>query len=92
MKKEKTAEKENRSAGRAKAAKAGGVKTAKEKEAGSTGSVKTAKEKEADGARTAKAAKAGGARTAKKRRSVFGERLAEYYDELKWLYMELYDD
>ena len=28
----------------------------------------------------------------KKRRSVFGERLAEYYDELKWLYMELYDD
>ena len=29
---------------------------------------------------------------AKKRRSVFGERLAEHYDELKWLYMELYDD
>ena len=28
----------------------------------------------------------------KKRRCVFGERLAEYYDELKWLYMELYDD
>ena len=28
----------------------------------------------------------------KKRRSVFGERLAEHYDELKWLYMELYDD
>ena len=29
---------------------------------------------------------------AKKRRNVFGERLAEHYDELKWLYMELYDD
>lgn len=28
----------------------------------------------------------------KKRRSVFGERLAEHYDELKWLYMELYGD
>ena len=28
----------------------------------------------------------------KHRRNVFGERLAEYYDELKWLYMELYDD
>lgn len=73
MKKEKTAEKENRSAG--------SVKTAKAAKAGGTGSVKTAKEKEADGARTPK-----------KRRSVFGERLAEYYDELKWLYMELYDD
>ena len=29
---------------------------------------------------------------AKKRRNVFGERLAEHYDELKWLYMELYGD
>ena len=28
----------------------------------------------------------------KKRRDIFGERLREYHDELKWLYMELYDD
>ena len=28
----------------------------------------------------------------KKRKSKFDERLAQYYDELKWLYMELYND
>ena len=27
-----------------------------------------------------------------KRRSVFDDRLEKYYDELKWLYMELYND
>ena len=37
--------------------------------------------------------KTGKAKSApKKRRNVFGERLAEHYDELKWLYMELYGD
>ena len=50
------------------------------------------KEKTADKkTRNNKTAEAGKG-AAKKRRSVFKERLAEHWDELKWLYMEIYDD
>ena len=30
--------------------------------------------------------------TGTKSKSAFDKRLADYYDELRWLYMEIYDD
>ena len=58
-----------------------------------TAAEKTAKAAEKAGKACEKTATASEKAEAKRpRRDVFGERLTEYYDEMKWLYMELYDD